>query len=269
MIRTALRYHRPATPAEASAVLAEHTGNAAVLGGGTQLLPRMNRAEVHVEHVVDLRDLGLDSIAVGDDGHVEIGASVTYDQVLGSAELRRVVPLLARVAAGVTGGRQLTQQATLVGALCHNYPGTDMPGPFVALDARLRLHGVDGIRDVAAADFLRGPLEVDLRPGEFVLSARLPAVPRAGYCKVKHSSGSWPIATATAVPVDGGIAVTLGAVQAVPLRVHVDDPAGLRDAVAAAVTAPWADVLAPAGYRAAIAAPVASRALAELQEIPA
>jgi aerobic carbon-monoxide dehydrogenase medium subunit len=266
MIRTRLRYHRPSTPAEASAVLAEHAGTAAVLGGGTQLLPRMNRAEVHVEHVVDLRDLGLDTIAVRDAG-VEIGASVTYDRVLASTEIAATVPLLARVARGVTGGRQLTQQATLVGALCHNHPGTDMTGPFTALDARLRLHGPESVREVAVADFLLAPLEVDLRPGEFVTGAHIPATPRAGYCKVKHSTGSWPIATATAVRGAGGVTVTLGAVQAVPLTVRVGGAADVRAAVRDAVTDPWSDVLAPASYRAAIAGVVASRALAELEEM--
>lgn len=267
MIRTALRYHRPATAAEASAILAEHHGNVVVLAGGTQLLPRMNRDEVHVEHLVDLQDLGLTGITERGN-RIEVGAKVTYSDVVDSMLLQRTVPLLPRMARGVTGGRQLTQQATLVGAACHNYPGTDVPGALVALGATLRLHGLDGTREVTAADFLVGAQSVDVRPGEFVSSFVVDRTGRAGYCKVKHSTGSWPIATASALhdTASGGFSVTLGAVEAVPVRVTFDETADLPDLIRSAVTRPWQDILAPATYRAAIAGVVAQRALTELLE---
>jgi carbon-monoxide dehydrogenase medium subunit len=267
MIRTRLRYHRPATAVEASTVLAEHHGNVVVLAGGTQLLPRMNRDEVHVEHVVDLQGMGLTGITeVGD--RIEVGARVTYADVLDSALLRRAVPLLPRMARGVTGGRQLTQQATLVGAACHNHPGTDVPGTLVALAATLRLHGPDGVREIAASEFLLGAQSVDVRPGEFVTSFLVDRTGRPGYCKVKHSTGSWPIATASALndPATGEFSVTLGAVQARPARITFTEPGALAALVRDAVTDPWEDVLAPATYRAAIAGVVARRALTELLE---
>ena len=270
MIRTRLRYHRPDTPHEASALLAEHVGNVAVLSGGTQLLPQMSRDEIHVEHVVDLRGLGLDAITTEDD-HVEIGAMVTYADVLASPDLRGAAPLLPRVALGVTGGRQLVQQATLVGSACYNYPGSDMPGVLVALDARMRVHGTAGFREVRACGFFLGAATVDLRSGEFVASFVIGRAQHIGYCKVKHSTGSWPIATAAAVrnPATGALTVTLGAVQALPVRLDLDDPDRLEDQVREAVTAPWSDILAPGSYRAAIAGVVARRALAELQVHPA
>jgi aerobic carbon-monoxide dehydrogenase medium subunit len=265
MIRTRLRYHRPATLSEASALLAEHHGNAAVLGGGSQLLPAMTRDEVRVEHVVDLQDLGLDRIR-RTGGRVEVGARVTYADVLRDDDLARDVPLLPTMARGVTGGRQLTQQATLVGSACHNHPGSDVPGVLVALGATLRVHGTTGTREVAAAQFLRGAHAVDLAAGEFVTSFRVDRLGAAGYVKLKHSSGSWPIATATALHDGTGFSVTLGAVEAVPVRVTLETPDELPARVAAAITSPWADVLAPASYRAAVAGVVAERALTDLME---
>jgi carbon-monoxide dehydrogenase medium subunit len=90
-----------------------------------------------------------------------------------------------------------------------------------------------------------------------------------GYCKVKHSAGSWPIVTASAVRhgVDG-LRVTIGAAQAVPVVVDAgapDELADLERRVDAAITAPWSDVLAPGEYRADIAATVARRAVDDLQ----
>ncbi|MEJ2863996.1 FAD binding domain-containing protein [Actinomycetospora flava] len=267
MIRTRLRYHRPDRPDDAAALLAEHHGRVAVLAGGSQLLPRMNRGETDVDHVVDLRGLGLRGIE-RTGGRVRLGAMVTYEDAIASPLLADAVPLLPRVARGVTGGRQLTGHATLVGALCHAFPGTDMPGALSALGATVELHGPSGPRSVPVSEFLLGAQEIDRRAGEFVAAVTVDGVARSGYCKVKHATGSWPIATASAVDDGDALTVTLGAVQARPLRIVIPDPtrAAVDDAVAAAVTAPWTDVLAPGDYRARIAPVVARRALTELRE---
>ncbi|MTD54697.1 FAD binding domain-containing protein [Amycolatopsis pithecellobii] len=267
MIRTRLRYHRPRSLTETSEILLAHHGNVAVLGGGTQLLPRMGRHVTEVENVVDLKDLGLAGIGtVG--GAIEIGARVTYADVLDSALLRAQLPLLPRMAQGVTGGRQLTQQATLVGAACFAFPSADARGALAALGAVVEIHGPDGLRSVPLTAFLVDAFAVDLRAGEFVRAMRMTPQRTGGYCKVKHSTGSWPIVTASAVRDDArGVRVTLGAVQAVPVIVQLDDPhdpAELKMRVDAAITAPWSDVLAPGEYRAAIAAAVARRAVNEL-----
>jgi carbon-monoxide dehydrogenase medium subunit len=267
MIRTRLRYHRPRSLVEASELLLEHHGNVAVLGGGTHLLPRMTRHEIAVENLVDLQDLDLAGIR-SVDGAVDVGAKVTYADVLDSELLRSSLPLLPRMARGVTGGRQITQQATLVGNACFAFPSADVPGVLVALDAMVEIHGPDGKRSVPISDFLVDAFTVDLRPGEFVTSMRFAPQPSGGYCKVKHSTGSWPIVTSGAVrDPSGGVRVTMGAVQAVPFVVAVDDPhdrGQVTRRVDAAITAPWSDVLAPGSYRADIAAAVARRAVDEL-----
>ena len=114
MIRTNLRYHRPDTPEQVSELLGEHGEAAAVLGGGTWLLPLMHRGERTHDHVVDLKGLGLEPIAAADGGFT-LAATATYEDVLAHAQLCEAVPLLALMAGGVTGGRQLRNQATLAG----------------------------------------------------------------------------------------------------------------------------------------------------------
>jgi aerobic carbon-monoxide dehydrogenase medium subunit len=265
MIRSALRYHQPDSRNEAASLLAEHRGDVAVLAGGTQLIPRMSRGEVTVGHIVDLKRLELATIKPFDD-RVEIGAGVTYAQIAAAAELLNIAPLLPRMARGVTGGRQITEQGTLVGSLCQNTPGSEMPGVAVALDGRVQIARVDGSRELSAAEFLTGAEKVALQPGEFVTSLVLRTVTAGGYYKLKHSGGSWPIATASAIfDVDGAGVVTLGGVQATPVQVAFgDDPEAIPELVDAAVTEPWDDVLAPARYRAAVAKVVAGRAVREL-----
>ncbi|MFC5947551.1 FAD binding domain-containing protein [Pseudonocardia lutea] len=267
MIRTRMRYHRPQTLVEASQVLLEHHGNVAVLGGGTFLLPRMNRHLMEFENVVDLQDLGLRHVT-SVDGEIVMGAGVTYVDVLESDLTRSNLGLLPRMAEGVTGGRQITQQGTLVGAACFQFPTTDAPGALVALDGTVDIQGPDGRRSVPISDFLIDAFVVDLRPGEFVSAMRFAPQPAGGYCKVKHATGSWPIVTASAVPATGGgVRVTLGAVEARPVVLTVEDPfdrTELEHRVDRAITAPWSDHFAPGSYRADIAAAVARRAILDL-----
>lgn len=267
MIRTSLRYHRPLSLDEASRLLTEHAGDIAVMGGGTMLLPKMSRDEIHVGHIVDIAALGLNKIVVSEQ-EVALGARVTYDDVLRCEELGKTAPLLPRFAKGVTGGRQLTQQATLIGAACLNFPTSEAPAIFVALGARFHVYGPSGKREIPASRFFLGALRVALEPGEFVVSVSFARTSKAGYCKIKHSAGSWPIVTAAVVANAGTdfYTVTLGAVEAVPLHVTFQEAAQLDELIGAAITCPWSDELAPGSYRVSVAAVAARRAFNEFEE---
>ncbi|OLT06584.1 hypothetical protein BJF90_16065 [Pseudonocardia sp. CNS-004] len=279
MIRTDLRYHRPGTPREAGALLAGHAGDAVVLGGGTVLLPMMGRAEITARHVVDLRGLGLDAITEHA-GHVEIGAMATYRHLYTSPVLARRVPLLSRMAVGITGGEQIRNLGTIGGSACFANPSSEVPAVLVALGATLRLHGPAGYRDVAAAGFFGGAFATDLADGEFLASLLVPHQQgRTGYHKLKLCEGSWPIVTAvaTADPERDGAAVTVGAAQAVPARIELTallsgdgglDLGSVDALVRRQIDDPWSDVLADGTYRREVAGAVVRRAVTDLFEGP-
>jgi aerobic carbon-monoxide dehydrogenase medium subunit len=279
VIRTDLRYHRPGTPGEASALLAVHAGEGVVLGGGTMLLPMMRRAEITARHVVDLRGLGLDTVTEHA-GHVEIGAMATYRHLHTSPVLARTVPLLTRMAVGITGGGQIHNLGTIGGSACFANPSSEVPAVLVALGATLRLHGQAGYRDVAAADFFHGAFATDLADGEFLDSLLVPhRHGRIGYHKLKLCEGSWPIVTAVATvdPEREGAVVTVGAALAVPARIELTtlldgagglDSGGIDALVRRRIDDPWSDVLADGTYRREVAGAVVRRAVADLLEGP-
>jgi carbon-monoxide dehydrogenase medium subunit len=73
--------------------------------------------------------------------------------------------------------------------------------------------------------------------------------------KLKRGASSWPIATAAALAQDGVVTrLVLGGVAGTPLEVDV--ARGVPD-----IEDPWDDELAPGSYRAAVAGPVAARAM--------
>jgi len=250
-----------------------------VLAGGTWVLPEMSRAESRPDRLVDLRRAGLGGVTATDDG-LSVGAMCTYAELLASPDVTRSAPLLRTMAEGITGGWALRSQATVGGSAVSARPQSDVPAALVACGAVARVTGPDGNRRFPVRELFAAAMHSSLLPGEVLTGFDLPSAAGAGhgYVKLKRGGSSWPIATAAALVRldDDGVcrevSLVLGAVTATPLPVDVaaamvgvtPGDADLREAAqlaGAAVDDPWDDLLAPGSYRAAVAAPIARRAL--------
>ncbi|UGU32132.1 FAD binding domain-containing protein [Mycolicibacterium smegmatis] len=239
-------------------------GDALIVGGGTLTVPALVRGDITATHVVDLGKADLDGIEFGQEA-AEIGASVSYQQILESRRIRRDLPLLHRLCSGITGGIQIRNQGTVVGALCAARPQSDIPAALVALGAEVLIHSTSGTRIVDAQTFLRGAEQTDLATGEFVTAVRVPwpATAGFGYVKLKSAESSWPVVTAAAV-LPGH--VVLGGVAKVPQLIRLPDPGMVRTVVAEHVdrippTQRWADLRADWNYRRRVAPEIAARAV--------
>jgi aerobic carbon-monoxide dehydrogenase medium subunit len=281
MIAHSFEYLSPASLPGAIDVLAQDPGATRILGGGTWVIPDLNRGLITPRRVLDLGRVGLAEIGL-DGCTLRLGAMTTYADVLRSELVRDHAALLCTMAAGVTGGRQVTQQATLGGSTIAARPQSDVPATLVALEAMAVLAGPRGERHVTVKDLLVGPMRTVITADEMLIRLEVQSTAglRHGYFKLKRGGSSWPIATAAAVAsldasgVCRSICLTLGGVSNVPVTVDVaavmvghrptaELVAAAADQSGASVTDPWGDVLAPASYRAAVAAPVARRALTQ------
>jgi carbon-monoxide dehydrogenase medium subunit len=255
-------YRRPRSVEEMTALLADPAQTALVLGGGTMVTPMLTRGEMRPSLIVDPRDLGLDAIVVTADA-IEIGARVTYSDVLASKALHEALPLLTTVAQGITGGAQIRNQGTLGGSACLANPSSDVPACLVATNAVLRLRADAGVRTVAAEEFFVDALSTARRSDELLTEIVIQrSARRFGYAKLKLAESSWPIATAVAAFDDGSGTgtITLGGVRRRPLCVEIAIATQIEEVVSMALDDPWDDVLAPAEYRRAVAPVVARRA---------
>jgi carbon-monoxide dehydrogenase medium subunit len=279
MIATAFEYLRPGDLAEALELLAADPAETAILGGGTWLIADLERGTRTPRRVLDLAGAGIDAIEELGDGGLRIGAMCSYADLLAAKAIAVRAPLLRQMAAQITGGSAIRNQATLGGSLIAARPQSDAPAAVVAAGAVAVIAGPGGERRDGAAALFAGAMRSSLAPAEILCAVELP--PAAGghrYEKLKLGASSWPIASAAAcVELDGSgccraVSLTLGGVSATPLCVDVESillgaqPTAAALSAAAglaghAVTAPWGDVLAPASYRAAVAAPLARRAL--------
>jgi CO/xanthine dehydrogenase FAD-binding subunit len=166
------RYYRPKTVAEALTILSGEGPDARPLGGGTDLMVRMRAGLMRPKVLVDIGRIGLDTIHPAGDTTV-IGAMCTMAQLQRDATVCQQLPALAQAASRV-GANQIQHMATVGGNVCNASPAADTACALVALEARVMLRRVGGVRSLPIGEFLRGPGQTALEPGELLEAFSIP-----------------------------------------------------------------------------------------------
>lgn len=261
-------------------LLDEADGDVRLVGGGTWVVPELQRGREPV-HIVSLRRLPLNRIG-SDAASLRLGATTTYAALLSSSLVRIKAPMLWDLAGGVTGGPQIRSQGTIGGAAVAARPQSDIPAALCALDATAVLVSRDSAREVPIGEFFLDAQRSDVRPGEVLAEIAVPSHlgnrPWGhGYVKIKGAASSWPIVTAAAAlwaGDDGAVSghVSVGGLGRRPLTVDLAVLLGVSAPTPDAVSRgdgltlpepaePWEDELAPADYRSAVAPVAVRRAL--------
>lgn len=171
-----MRYARPTSAAEASALLAGEAGVTRVLAGGTDVMVQMKAGMVEPDLVVDIKAIpGIREI-VAEAGGLRIGAAVAGAELKAHAGLRAMWPGVVE-AANLIGSTQVQGRCTMAGNLCNASPAADSVPALVAADAVARVQGPNGTRDVAVLAVPAGPGKTTLAKGEIITSIFLPARP--------------------------------------------------------------------------------------------
>lgn len=150
-------YVRPTTTAAVLALLDHHREAARLIAGGTDLVVELDRGDHgSVEVLIDVSGIAeLGEISMSDGGLIRLGAGVTHNQVVASELCRdRLLPLAQ--ACLEVGSPQLRNRATVVGNVVTASPANDTISALVALDAKVELTSIDGVRNVGIADFFTG-----------------------------------------------------------------------------------------------------------------
>ncbi|MBN2547766.1 MAG: xanthine dehydrogenase family protein subunit M [Anaerolineales bacterium] len=170
-------YLRPATLMEASQFLAQHSGEARPLLGGTDIFVRMRDGLWHDKYLVDVKHLdGSDALVFDPQEGLTLGAAVNMNRVIASAEVQQHYQLLAEACRSVAS-YQLRTRATVVGNICNASPAGDTIGACLALKGVLTVHGLGGFRQVPLATFFLGPGKTILEAGDIVTAIHFPRPP--------------------------------------------------------------------------------------------
>ena len=271
-----------ATAATVDDALAALASGARPVAGGTDLVvgARQGKAPLPQSLVAIHRLEELRGIQETADG-IRIGALTSHAELVSSAVVRERLTALADAAA-IVGSHATRAQGTLGGNLMNASPAMETGGPLVCFDAVATLRSSSGTRDIRVAELFAEPGATIAAPDELLTGVDI-AAPRAqtgsAYVRLeyrRHMEIAVVGATA-AVTVDGDtvtdmrIAITALAptIRRVPaaeqaLQGTSASPADIEAAAnaAAADAAPISDVRASEGYRRAMAAVIARRAIA-------
>jgi carbon-monoxide dehydrogenase medium subunit len=215
--------HRPGTIEEVSELFDRYGDDAAVYCGGTELLLLLKLGFASYGHLVDVKQLGeLAGIRIENDT-IAIGATVTHRDLERSAVIAERLPALAEMERRVANIR-VRNVGTLGGNLCFSDPHSDPATFLLALDASVEcVHGASS-RTLALSEFVLGPYQTALTPGELLGRIRIP-IPANG-TRIAHKKLSFherPAATVTVAAEHRGgaftgVRIAVGSVGARPVR---------------------------------------------------
>ncbi|ALE53410.1 xanthine dehydrogenase family protein subunit M [Paraburkholderia sp. RL17-368-BIF-A] len=257
-------YQRATDPQAAAAAIAADS-DAKFLAGGQSLLPTMRLRLAQPSQLIDVTRIpALKSIAV-DANTAKIGAAVCHADVAEHAELRRVLPALAELAAHI-GDRQVRALGTLGGSLANNDPAACYPAAAMGLDATI----VTQRRRIASSEFFVGMYETALEPDELIVGVEFPVPERAAYEKFRNPASHFALVGVFVAKFASGVRVSVTGAAASVFRVPELESAlsaNFTPEAARAVSLSAAnlndDMHASAEYRAHLIPVLAARAVAK------
>jgi carbon-monoxide dehydrogenase medium subunit len=279
MIPSRFEYVAAKSVQEAVALLGRHGSDAKLLAGGHSLIPLMKLRLASPAVVIDLSRIPELRFIREEGDDLVIGGMTTYHALESSALIGEKAPLLAEVA-GHIGDAQVRNRGTIGGSLVHADPAADMPAAALALDARMKVVGPSGEREIPAASFFVDMLQTAVGPNEVLAEVRVAKAARAtgsAYRKVAQAaSGFALVGVAAVVTLDRGrcsnLRIAVTGIATKPYRASGVETAlqgrGLEaDAVAAACASiadgvdALSDIHASGEYRKSLAAVYARRAI--------
>lgn len=222
-------YFAPRDIKEACRLLQEHDNRAKVMAGGTDLLVHMKHRTIIPRYVIGLKHLsGLGTIEYNENRGLRIGALATHQTVADSPLIKERFRALGAACSKV-GTPQIRSMGTVGGNLCNGSPSSDSAPPLIALNAAVKLLGVEGERVIPLESFFVGPGETALRIGEILTEIQVPSPSlrtQLSYVKLPARTrvDMAAVSAAVFVTLDSknaicqDIRIVLGAVAPVPLR---------------------------------------------------
>jgi len=135
------------------------------IAGGTDLMVEINLDHGRPTAIIDLTRIAELTEWGTEDGHLRIGAGVTYTRLID--ELGDRLPGLA-MASRTVGSPQIRNRGTVGGNLGTSSPAGDALPPLLASDAVVELASASGSRRVPVREFFTGPKRNAMRKDELI-----------------------------------------------------------------------------------------------------
>ena len=263
-------YLAPGTLREALELLDEHRDDYKVIAGGQSLLILMRQRLVQPGYLIDIKGISeMDYTKSDNKKGVRIGALTTHSTIEKSPVIQKSFGVLAEMEDRLAS-IQTRNWGSIGGNLCHADPAGDPAPVLMALNATLKISGLNGDRVIPVKDFCQDYFETALDYGELLTEIQIPAVPsNTGTVYNKSTLIESEMATvgvAVSITLDSGndvcqdVRIALGAAAPTPIRARQAEEilrgkkitdALLKEAgeTASTETDPISDIHASADYR--------------------
>jgi carbon-monoxide dehydrogenase medium subunit len=258
----AFDYQRPASRDAAKSAAAG--ADARYLAGGQSLIQAMRLRLSQSERLVDLGAIADLKLIQAENNGVTIGAMATHAAVASNADVKRVLPALAELAAGI-GDPMVRNMGTIGGSIANADPAACYPAGVVGLNATIHTDR----RKIAADDFFTGLYETALQPGELITAVAFALAQKAAYVKYRQPASRFALIGVFVAQTAAGVRVAVTGAKG-----HVFRAREIEDALAKSFTPDAAkavkmpaaginaDLHGSAEYRAAMISVIAARAVA-------
>src|ERR1700730_4081286 len=255
-------FHRPDSLSDMSALLSGVT-DSTPLAGGMTLLPTIKQRLAAPAALIDLSKIP-QLFGVSVEGDVlTVGAMTRHVDVAESELVRRKIPLLASLAAGI-GDPAVRNRGTIGGSVANNDPSADYPAAVLALGATVVTHR----REITADAFFKGLFETALEPSEVITAVRFPIPSAGGYAKFKSPASRYAVVGVCVAKKAGKVRVAVTGAGPGVFRVAAMEAALEKSFVPGAVAAIKvdsknlsSDIHADAEYRAHLVTVMAKKAV--------
>lgn len=173
---------------EASRIAREKGDKGVLMAGGTDVILLLKDRVIHVDTVIDLKDIeGLEGIEFVEGEKMTVGALTKLFDIQTSEVVQKNIPALAD-AAHYVASAQIRRKGTLVGNICNASPSADTAPILVAMDAKVKVYHDGQEKEIAIGDFFKGVKKTALEKGDVVTGVEIPALKKGeGSAYFKHS----------------------------------------------------------------------------------
>jgi CO/xanthine dehydrogenase FAD-binding subunit len=190
------------------------------IAGGTDLMVELNFDRVRPTTIIDLTRIPELTDWEPDDGHLRVGAGVTYARLI--VELGDRLPGLA-IASRTVGSPQIRNRGTVGGNLGTSSPAGDGLPPLFASDADVELASTAGTRRIAVREFVTGPKQNCLADDELIAAFHIvPADGPQQFAKIGTRNAMVIAVCSLALSIWPGrraVAACIGSAGPTPIRV--------------------------------------------------
>jgi carbon-monoxide dehydrogenase medium subunit len=227
ILKPEFEYFVPKSLQEALQLIGQYGPEAKVIAGGTDLLVQMKQEVISPKYLINIMKIPEMQFIKKEKGWLRIGAATRWNEIVTFCAKGKKYSALYEASHSL-GKIQVRNMGTIGGNLCTASPAADSAPVILALNGRVKLNRLEGVKTLDLEDFFKGVNLTAMASDEIMTEIQIPSIPKgtgSAFLKITRVGADISkISCAVAVERKGEICtscqIVLGAVAPVPLKLR-------------------------------------------------